>query len=82
MNDRAVAHFTSVEAGPASDLAGKALEWRFEPPGPGDRTVVQLLRAGVLSLYRMFLGDYEKRLREYGERELEQAYRDWRQRLD
>lgn len=82
MNDRAVAHFTAMESGPASDLAGRALEWRFEPPAPGDRTVAQLLRDGVLPLFRMFLADYEIRLREYGEPELTQAYCDWREQLD
>ena len=82
MNDRAVAHFTAVESGPVSDLVGKGLEWRFTPPHPGDRAVAELLGDGVLPLYRMFLAEYEQRLREYGETELAQAYREWRERLD
>jgi len=82
MNDEAVSYFSSVEDGPVAELARKGLEWRFEPPDPGDRAVVELLRNGVRPLYRMFLAEYEHRLREYGEPELVQAYREWRERLD
>lgn len=82
MNDEAVKHFSTIEDGPEAELARKGLEWRFEPPDPGNRAVVELLRNGVLPLYRMFLADYERRLREYGEPELAQVYREWRERLD
>lgn len=82
MNDEAVSYFSTVEDGPMAELATKGLEWRFEPPDPGDRAVVELLRNGVLPLYRMFLADYERRLREYGEPELAYVYREWRERLD
>jgi len=82
MNDKAVEYFSEVATGPAAELARKGLVWRFEPPDPGDRAVVELLRSGVLPLYRMFLADYERRLREYGEPQLAQAYREWRERLD
>lgn len=82
MNDEAVKHLSTIESGPEVELARKGLEWRFEPPVPGDRSVVELLHNGVLPLYRMFLADYERRLREYGELELAQAYREWRERLD
>jgi hypothetical protein len=82
MNDEAVRYFSSVEDGPVAELARKGLEWRFEPPAPGDRAVVELLRNGVLPLYRMFLADYERRLPEYGEPGLAHAYREWRERLE
>jgi hypothetical protein len=82
VNDKAVNYFSTAENGPTAELARKGLEWRFEPPDPGDRVVVELLRNGVLPLYRMFLADYERRLREYGEPKLAQAYREWRGRLD
>ena len=82
MNDKAVNYFSTVADGPVAELARKGFEWRFEPPAPGDRAVVDLLRNGVLPLYRMFLADYERRLREYGEPELAQAYCEWRERLD
>lgn len=81
MNDEAVNYFSTVEDGPVAELARKSFEWRFEPPDPGDRAVVELLRSGVLPLYRMFLADYERRLREYGEPQLARAYREWRERL-
>jgi predicted nucleotidyltransferase len=82
MNDEAVNYFSTVADGPVAELARKGLEWRFEPPDPSDRAVVELLRNGVLPLYRMFLADYERRLSEYGESELAQAYREWRERLE
>jgi len=81
MNHKAVEHFSEVEAGPAAELARKGLGWRFAPPLPGDRVVVELLQKGVLPLYQRFLDDYESRLRAYGELELAQAYCEWRQRL-
>jgi len=81
MNDEAVNYFSTVEDGPMAQLARKGLEWRFEPPHSGDLAVVELLRNGVLPLYRMFLADYERRLLEYGEPELAQSFREWRQRL-
>jgi hypothetical protein len=82
MNDKAVEYFSEVATGPAAELARKGFEWRYDPPDPGDRAVVELLRNGVLPLYRMFLADYERRLREYGEPELAQAYREWQERLN
>lgn len=82
MNDKAVAHFTSVETGPVSDLLSKGLEWRFAPPYPGDPAVVDRLRAGLLPLYTLFVNDYESRLLAYRELQMAQAYRDWRERLE
>ena len=82
MNQEAVEHFLTVENGPAADLARKGLEWRTKPPNPNDHAVVDILEKGVLSIYRIFLADYERRLREYDEPGLAQAYREWRERLD
>ena len=82
MNQEAVEHFLTVENGPAANLARKGLEWRTKPPNPNDQAVVDMLEKGVLSIYRIFLADYERRLREYGELGLAQAYREWRERLD
>lgn len=81
MNDEAVKHFATVQDGPAATLARKGLEWRFDPPRPGDHSVVEILREGLLPLYRIFLADYEQRLREYGESDLARAYHDWQERL-
>ena len=82
MNDEAVKHFSARQDGPAAALARKGLEWRFDPPGPGDPSVVEALRQGLLPLYRILLADYEQRLREYGEPDLAQAYHEWRQQLE
>ncbi|OGA47136.1 MAG: hypothetical protein A3F74_27815 [Betaproteobacteria bacterium RIFCSPLOWO2_12_FULL_62_58] len=82
MNNQAVEYFVTVETGPAADLARKGLEWRFEPLDPRDRRVVAVLESGLLPLYRIFLDDYERRLREYGELDLAQAYGEWRQCLE
>ena len=81
INAEAVEYFLTVGDGPVAELARKGLEWRAEPPDPGDHAVVEILHKGVLPLYRMFLAEYEQRLREYGEPELARAYREWRERL-
>jgi len=81
MNDEAVEHFLAVECGPAAELARKSVEWRSTPPEAGDHAVAALLQQGALPLYRIFINDYERRLREYAERDLAQAYREWRQQL-
>lgn len=81
MNDEAVQYLSTIDDGPAGELARMALRWRLEPPRPGEPAVVGLLRGGLLPLYRMFLADYERRLREYGDLQLTEAYRDWQQRL-
>lgn len=81
MNDQAVQHFTTLHDGAAAALASQALEWRFDPPRPGDGTVVDMLRQGLLPLYCIFLADYEQRLLHYGESDLARACREWRERL-
>jgi hypothetical protein len=58
-----------------------ALEWRSNPPRPGDDSVVDMLRAGLLPLYHIFLADYENRLREYGQLDLARGCREWRREL-
>lgn len=80
-NDAAVEHFAAAESGPVAALALKGFEWRYEPPQPGDPAVLDCVRKGLLPLYRLFAGDYETRLREYGEAELAQGFSDWRGRL-
>jgi hypothetical protein len=82
MNDEAVSHLSTIADGPVAELARRGLKWRHDPPDPGDRAAVVLLRKGVLPLYQMFLADFEQRLREYGEPELAQNYREWRERLN
>lgn len=81
INQRAAQHFAASETGPAAELVRQALAWRTAAPQRREPGVAELLRNGILPLYRVFVGEYEKRLRAYGERELAQAYRQWRRAL-
>lgn len=81
MNHKAIEHFLAAETGPAADLAKAAYDWRMNPPAPGDAAVVQALQRGLRPLYRIFIRDYEQRLREFGESELASVYADWLKRL-
>jgi hypothetical protein len=81
VNHKAVEHFSAVTTGMSAVLARSALEWRKTPPDPGDGAIAEALRKGLLPLYRVFLEDYERRLRGYGELDLAQAYSEWRQQL-
>ena len=78
-NDAAVEHFTAAANGPAAKLVRSALEWRNTLPD--DATAAQTIAAGVPPLYDEFLSDHEKRLREYGRRDLAEAFAMWRHRL-
>lgn len=80
-NDAAVDYFAGAESGPAAELALKAFEWRYDPPLSGDPAVLDCVQSGLLPLYRLFAGEYESRLRSYGETELAQAFGDWRGKL-
>jgi predicted nucleotidyltransferase len=81
LNDQAVAHFVKIESGPGARLAQRALEWRHEPFGPGDASVLPLAAAGLLPLYRLFVAEYLARLRTLHEADLAAAYRVWYVRL-
>jgi hypothetical protein len=80
-NDAAVAHFLASRAGPAAELALCAFQWRYAPFQPGDGAVLERTRAGLLPLYRMFVEDYEARLRACGEDPLARSFAQWRSRL-
>lgn len=79
-NDLAVQHFAATESGLVAELALKGFEWRYEPPRLDDPAVLKCVQGGLLPLYRLFVGDYEARLRTYGEAELAQAFSDWSRR--
>ena len=81
-NDSAVDYFTEVTAGPAAELARTALEWRDTPPDPRDHATLNVIERGLLPLYRIFLDDYEVRLRNYGQHDLADAFRVWRVQLE
>ena len=81
VNHKAVEYFSTIASGTTVALAKSALEWRMSPPDPEDSSIVKTLREGLLPLYRVFLEDYERRLHEYGEPDLAQAFSEWRHRL-
>ena len=80
-NDAAVALYASSPKSAAAGLARKALAWRNAPPAPSDADALDAIAAGVLPLYREFLVDHEKRLREYERPDLADAFGKWRQKL-
>ncbi len=81
MNDLAVEYYCQNVDGPAAHLAQTALEWRSNPPQPGDPTTVSVLEEGLLPLYLVFLDDYEARLRSYGRADLAEQFREWKRNL-
>jgi hypothetical protein len=78
--DAAVEHFVGEQDGPPAELVSNALEWRYQPPDLRDPAVSRCVEKGLLPLYRLFIEDHEKRLRDYGELELAQAFGQLRQR--
>ena len=81
MNDLAVEYFISEISGPAAQLAQKTLEWRHAPPTPGDPATLKVLEDGLITLYLVFLDDYEFRLRDYGRTDLAEDFCEWREQL-
>lgn len=77
-NDAAVEHFAGTGKRAATTLAKMALQWRNSDPAPD---ALQAVAAGVLPLYEEFLRDHERRVREYGRRDLADALEGWRLRL-
>ena len=82
MNHSAVEYFSTATAGPAVQLAKMALEWRDVPPEPGDTATLKVIKDGLLPIYRVFLDDYEPRLRGYDRPDLAEQFRVWRQQLE
>jgi hypothetical protein len=81
-NEWAVRHFTDAATGPAVALAQAALAWRHAPPVVRDDAMLELIDRGLLPIYRIFLDDYETRLRNYGEQRLVDSFGAWRERLE
>jgi hypothetical protein len=81
-NDVAVEYFTGAESGAPAALARQAFMWRSQPYRAGDPGVVRLVAEGLLPLYRLFIDDYEPRLRSYGEAALADGFAEWRERLE
>ena len=82
MNISAVEYFSTATSGPAALLAQKALEWRQAPPETRDPATVQVIKDGMIPIYRVFLDDYEPRLVGYGRPDLAEKIAEWRRQLD
>lgn len=80
-NDAAVALYASSARSAAAGLARMALAWRDGAPSPSDPEALEAITRDVLPLYREFLVDHEKRLREYERPDLADAFAKWRQKL-
>jgi hypothetical protein len=80
-NDAAVEHFIQTERGAVAELVLSAFHWRYAPFEPGDPAVLEQARRGLLPLYRLFVDDYEPRLRSLGEGGLAAAFAAWREAL-
>jgi hypothetical protein len=80
-NHDAVAHFVATETGPMADLAAAALRWRETPPEQDRAAAVHIVGASIKPLYRHFVADHERRLRDYDEPELAQGFAAWRAAL-
>jgi hypothetical protein len=80
--DSAVQYFCGVETGPSAGLVSNALAWRNDPPDRDAQEVAEVVHKGLRPLYRIFIDEYEGRLRRDGEIGLADAYRDWLARVD
>ena len=80
-NDAAVALYASSAKSAATSLARMALAWRNAAPSPSDAGALEAIATGVLPLYREFLVDHERRLREYERPDLAGAFGKWRKKL-
>ena len=76
-NHDAVAHLVATEAGPMAELAAAALRWRETPPEDDRITSVRIVAAGIKPLYRHFVADHERRLRDYDEPGLAEGFAAW-----
>lgn len=81
-NDAAVEYFCGAESGPAALLARHACQWRGMPYAQGDRQVDDVVRSGLLPLYRLFVEDYAPRLDACFDAALAAGFREWRSRLE
>ena len=80
-NDQAVAHFLKTESGPHADLVNAALVWRSKPPSEQDGEAFELIRHGLLPLYRLFVNEYRTLLKARGRLDLARAFNFWEESL-
>jgi hypothetical protein len=76
-NPDAVDHFAAFAPAPARALALQALEWRDDPSALAAPRAAAALQAGLRPLYRLFVEESARRLREQEEGLLMQRYREW-----
>jgi hypothetical protein len=80
-NDQAVAYFLKTESGPHADLVNAALAWRSKPPSEQDGEASELIRHGLLPLYRLFANEYRTLLKARGMLDLARAFNFWEESL-
>lgn len=80
-NEAAVEYFVASTPGASSNLARMALNWRNAENWCADQNAIQAIAAGALPLYRSFVSDHERRMREIGRPDLAEAFQKWQRRL-
>jgi hypothetical protein len=75
-NDAAAHYYLAQPQAPGAALVAAALDWRINPISPDQ--VITMLTDGFIPLYGHYLADHIQRLESYGERNLAQAFRNWR----
>jgi hypothetical protein len=78
-NDVAADHYLARAGAPGGPLVAAALDWRTNLPSR--EYAVEMLKDGLLPLYRHYLADHIRRLDSHGRSELADAFREWRSRL-
>jgi hypothetical protein len=80
-NEAAVEYFVANNPGASSTLVRLALDLRNAADVQAQKSVTEAIAAGVLPLYRAFVSDHERRMREYGRQDLVEAFQKWQERL-
>jgi len=80
-NEAAVEYFVANSKGASSTLVRLALDLRDAEDVQDQKSVTEAIAAGVLPLYRSFVSDHERRMREYGRQDLAEAFQKWQERL-
>lgn len=79
-NDEAVARYVSDRTAPSRTLVASALAWRTAEPVDGV-AAAELVRAEIAPLYAHYITDHIARLESFGEPELVEGFKGWRDRL-
>lgn len=80
-NEAAVEYFVTHSSGTSSILVRLAFDLRNAKDVQAQTSITNAIAAGVLPLYRSFVSDHERRMREYGRQDLAEAFQKWYERL-